>query len=89
MNEITLTVSATKQISMIGKINEPFDMKQVCIKKGISTKDKEEFEKNVRDTNSKLIYITREYDGTERYWLCYKSNIDELKFSQGKDIIYL
>ena len=86
---IVLTPSTLKQLSMIGKVNPPFKMIQVVFKKGVSKEANDGFRSSCDDSGSKLVYVSREYDGSERFMLLYPAGTSIDFFPTDKNIIVL
>ena len=86
---VILTPSSMKHINMFCKVNEPFKMVQIVFKKGLSNETSAAFYDACEKSGSKLVYISRQYDGSERYALLYPSGVSIEFFPQDKNIIIL
>lgn len=86
---VIITPSSMKQINMFCKINQPFKMVQIVFKKSLSQETNTAFRDSCEKSGSKLVYVSREYDGSERYALLYPAGTSIEFFPQDKNIIAL
>lgn len=86
---VILTPSSMKHINMFCKINEPFKLVQVVFKKTISNETSTAFHDACEKSGAKLVYISRQYDSSERFALLYPAGTSIEFFPQDKNIIVL